>query len=65
MAGRKIHVREGGFMRKALLVSAIGCVIASATLWAQAPAGVAAPKIDKASAYYHYTLAHMYAEQAS
>jgi tetratricopeptide (TPR) repeat protein len=65
MAGRKIHVREGGSMRKALLKSAIGCVIGSATLWAQAPAGGAAPKIDKASAYYHYTLAHMYAEQAS
>jgi len=52
-------------MRKALLMSAIGCVIGSATLWAQAPAGGAAPKIDKASAYYHYALAHMYAEQAS
>ena len=52
-------------MRKALLMSAIGCVIASATLWAQAPAGGAAPKVDKASAYYHYALAHMYAEQAS
>ena len=23
------------------------------------------PKVDKASAYYHYTLAHMYAELAS
>jgi tetratricopeptide (TPR) repeat protein len=34
-------------------------------LWAQAPAGGAAPKIDKASSYYHYALAHMYAEQAS
>ena len=52
-------------MRKALLMSAIGCVIGSATLWAQAPAGGAVPKIDKASAYYHYALAHMYAEQAS
>ena len=52
-------------MRKALLMSAIGCVIGSATLWAQAPAAAAPPKIDKASAYYHYTLAHMYAEQAS
>jgi len=52
-------------MRKALLMSAIGCVIGSATLWAQAPAGGAAPKIDKASSYYHYALAHMYAEQAS
>ncbi len=33
-------------------------------LQAQAPRG-AAPKIDKSSAYYHYALAHMYAEQAS
>src|SRR6476646_141092 len=65
MAGRIIHVHEGGSMRKALLMSAIGCVIGSATLWAQAPAGGAAPKIDKASSYYHYALAHMYAEQAS
>jgi hypothetical protein len=34
--------------------------------WGQAPAAdtSAGPKVDKASAYYHYTLAHMYAELA-
>ena len=52
-------------MRKALLITAIGSVIGSSALWAQAPQGGAAPKVDKASAYYHYALAHMYAEQAS
>src|ERR1700681_2678882 len=65
MAGKIIHVREGGSMRKVLLITAIGCVIGSAALWAQAPAAAAPPKIDKASSYYHYALAHMYAEQAS
>ena len=50
-------------MRKALLIVAIASVIGSSALQAQAPA--APPKIDKSSAYYHYTLAHMYAEQAS
>lgn len=30
-----------------------------------APAGGANPKIDRASSYYHYALAHMYAELAS
>jgi tetratricopeptide (TPR) repeat protein len=48
-------------MRKALLVTLFGSACLS-SLHAQ-PA--AAPKVDKASAYYHYTLAHMYAEQAS
>ena len=35
--------------------------------WGQTPAAdsSAGPKVDKASAYYHYTLAHMYAEMAS
>lgn len=34
--------------------------------WGQTPAASAGagPKVDKASAYYHYTLAHMYAELA-
>ena len=40
-------------------------MIGSSALWAQAPQAGAAPKVDKASAYYHYALAHMYAEQAS
>ena len=52
-------------MRKALLITAIGSVIGSGIVWAQAPAAGSAPKIDKASSYYHYALAHMYAEQAS
>src|ERR1700680_4159879 len=61
MAGEIFRLREGGSMRKALLITAIG----SSALWAQAPQAGAAPKVDKASAYYHYALAHMYAEQAS
>jgi tetratricopeptide (TPR) repeat protein len=47
-------------MRKALLIIFVG-VIWVPSSWAQQ----AAPKVDKASAYYHYTLGHMYAEQAS
>jgi tetratricopeptide (TPR) repeat protein len=52
-------------MRKALLIIVVG----SAPMWAQAQAqaqadGAAASKVDRASAYYHYALAHMYAEQA-
>ncbi len=52
-------------MRKALLITAFGSVIGSRIVWAQAPAGGSPPKVDKASSYYHYALAHMYAEQAS
>src|SRR5258708_7293665 len=48
-------------MRKALLITLFGSACLS-SLQAQAPA---APRVDKASAYYHYTLGHMYAEQAS
>ncbi len=48
-------------MHKALLITVVG----SASLWAQAqPGTAAAPKVDRGSAYYHYTLAHMYAELA-
>jgi tetratricopeptide (TPR) repeat protein len=48
-------------MHKALLIVVVG----SASLWAQAqPGAAAAPKVDRASAYYHYTVAHMYAELA-
>jgi tetratricopeptide (TPR) repeat protein len=48
-------------MAKALLFAMIG----SACLWGQSqPAAPAAPVPDHASAYYHYTLAHMYAELA-
>ena len=46
-------------MRKALRITVVG-ITCGASLWAQT-----APRADKASAYYHYTLAHMYAEQAS
>jgi tetratricopeptide (TPR) repeat protein len=63
MAAKKVHAGEGGSMRKALLITVIASGIGSPALWAQAPA--ATPKIDKASSYYHYALAHMYAEQAS
>src|SRR5665213_1064115 len=68
MAVKIVSVGEGGSMRKALLITAIASIIGSSALQAQTGAGAspaAAPKIDKASAYYHYTLAHMYAEQAS
>jgi tetratricopeptide (TPR) repeat protein len=44
-------------MYKALAILAIG-----ATAWAQSPAGSQPQKADRAAAYYHYALAHMYAE---
>src|SRR5258706_14339483 len=48
-------------MHKALLITVVG----SASLWAQAqPGTAAAPKVDRGTAYYHYALAHMYAELA-
>src|ERR1700688_3443126 len=65
MAGEIFRASEGASMRKALLITGVCCVIGSSALWAQAPQTGAAPKIDKSSAYYHYALAHMYAEQAS
>src|ERR1051326_7599606 len=65
MAGEILRASEGALMRKALLVIGVCSVIGSSASWAQAPQTGAAPKVDKASAYYHYTLAHMYAEQAS
>src|SRR6266700_655593 len=49
-------------MRKALLIAVFGSACL-ASLQAQTPAPK--PNVDKASAYYHYTLGHMYAEQAS
>src|ERR1700678_3245792 len=49
-------------MLKPLLITLVG----GASLWAQAQSGSpAAEKLDRASAYYHYTLAHMYADQAA
>jgi len=52
-------------MRKALLTVIVG--ITSVALQGQQPgaAGGQAPPVDRASAYYHYALAHMYAEQAA
>jgi hypothetical protein len=50
---------------RALLITAIGSVIGSSALWAQAPQAERPQGQNKASAYYHYALAHMYAEQAS
>ena len=48
-------------MHKALLIA----VVASTTLAWQAQAQQAtAPKVDRAASYYHYSLAHMYAELA-
>jgi tetratricopeptide (TPR) repeat protein len=51
-------------MRKALAVTLLGCV---AAVGQSQPAGGAAAgaKPDHASAYYHYAVAHMYAELAS
>jgi len=48
--------------KAAWAIAAIGGLAA----WGQTPAADAGagPKVDKASAYYHYTLAHMYAELA-
>lgn len=46
----------------------LGIIAIGLTAWAQSPAApeaASANKPDKASAYYHYTLAHMYAELAS
>ena len=53
-------------MQKALLITAF--LSASIAANAQSPAqpgAAAGAKVDKATAYYHYSLAHMYAEQAS
>jgi tetratricopeptide (TPR) repeat protein len=38
-------------------------ILGTCPAWAQP--GASAPKVDKASAYYHYTVAHMYAEMAA
>lgn len=49
--------------KAALAILAIGSFAASAQTQTGAAAGTA-PKADRASAYYHYTLGHMYAELA-
>jgi tetratricopeptide (TPR) repeat protein len=51
-------------MYKAAFALAIGVVGMCPTLVHAQPQGGAAKAPDKASAYYHYTLAHMYAEMA-
>ncbi|PYT18151.1 MAG: hypothetical protein DMG59_05295 [Acidobacteria bacterium] len=47
-------------MHKKALIILIGGVAA----WGQVRSDAAEKKVDRASAYYHYTLAHMYAELA-
>ena len=49
--------------RIALAVCLAGCISASGQ--AQKDTSAPAEKIDRATAYYHYTLAHMYAEMAA
>ncbi len=54
-------------MSKAFAVALAGLVcVSSAACFAQSAgqSSKAAPKADRASAYYHYALAHMYADQA-
>ena len=53
-------------LASAILAAALA---AGLPVWAQTPAAApsdatGAPKVDKASSYYHYALAHMYAELA-
>ncbi len=50
-------------MYKAAWAFLIAAALAGNAAWAQ-NRGADAPKVDKASAYYHYTVAHMYAELA-
>lgn len=45
-----------------LRVAVVG--LSATYVFAQTRPPATAPKVDRASAYYHYTLAHMYAEQA-
>jgi tetratricopeptide (TPR) repeat protein len=42
----------------------IAVLALGATAWGQTPGDAGATKVDKAAAYYHYALAHMYAEMA-
>jgi hypothetical protein len=50
-------------LRTALAVFLAGCITASGQVQKDTPA--VADKVDRATAYYHYTLAHMYAEMAA
>jgi hypothetical protein len=50
-------------LRTALAMFLVGCIAASGQTQNGATGG--ADKVDRASAYYHYALAHMYAEMAA
>ena len=50
-------------LRTALAMFLVGCIAASGQAQNGATGGV--DKVDRASAYYHYALAHMYAEMAA
>jgi hypothetical protein len=50
-------------LRTALAMFLVGGISASGQTQKDASAG--ADKIDRATAYYHYTVAHMYAEMAA
>src|SRR5579859_6298887 len=50
-------------LRTALAVFLAGCITASGQVQKSASGG--AEKVDRAAAYYHYTLAHLYAEMAA
>ena len=50
-------------LRTALAMFLVVCIAASGQTQTGAPIG--ADKVDRASAYYHYALAHMYAEMAT
>jgi hypothetical protein len=50
-------------LRTALAMFLVGGVAASGQSQKSASSG--ADKVDRASAYYHYTVAHMYAEMAA
>jgi tetratricopeptide (TPR) repeat protein len=48
-----------------LLASSVSLTAQTPVADSKAPAASAARKVDKAAAYYHYTLAHMYEEQVA
>ena len=47
-----------------MVKAAIAVLALGAAAWGQTPGDAGAKKVDKAAAYYHYALAHMYAEMA-
>src|SRR5205823_5190369 len=74
-AGRKHPIRQGtcsGVLTMKILRVVLSCALLSCLSLAQAPGSApsAAPvkpavKVDKAQAYYHYSLAHYYEDQAT